>query len=147
MGVLVEAGKWLREKQATEALGKYLRELREKKRKVSLHDVERATGISNGYLSLLERGKKQHLPPPEILGKLADYYNVSMQELLEKAGYLSLNEVKETMEERIERAYRHVISDPRFRYGTRVKGDLSIEAKRFIVSMYEKFTRKNLLEP
>lgn len=146
MGVLVEAGKWLREKQATEALGRYLRELREKKRKVSLHDVERATGISNGYLSLLERGKKQHLPPPEILGKLADYYNASMQELLQQAGYLKAAEVKDTLEDLIERAFHHVINDPKYLAGIQLRGSrFSTEVKRFVVELYEQATGRTLI--
>ena len=141
-----EAGKWLQEKQATESLGRYLRELREKKRKVSLHDVERATGISNGYLSLLERGKKQHLPPPDVLGKLADYYNASMQELLQHAGYLKATDVKNTMEDQIERAFHHVISDPKYLAGIQLRGSrLSTEVKRFVVELYEQATGRALI--
>ena len=141
-----EAGKWLQEKEATQALGRYLRELREKKRKVSLHDVERATGISNGYLSLLERGKKQHLPPPDVLGKLADYYNASMQELLQQAGYLKAADVKNTMEDRIERAFHHVINDPKYLAGIQLRGSrISTEVKRFVVELYEQATGRHLI--
>ena len=141
-----EAGKWLQEKEATQALGRYLRELREKKRKVSLHDVERATGISNGYLSLLERGKKQHLPPPDVLGKLADYYNASMQELLQHAGYLKSTDVKNTMEDRIERAFHHVINDPKYLAGIQLRGSrISTEVKRFVVELYEQATGRHLI--
>ena len=82
------------------ALGEYLRKLREK-RGVSIRQVERETGIPNAYLSLLETGSKAHLPPPEVLNRLADYYNVSVQELLEKTGYLQKQEVGEKLEERI----------------------------------------------
>jgi len=144
--VTTEAGKWLQEKEATQALGRYLRELREKKRKVSLHDVERATGISNGYLSLLERGKKQHLPPPDVLGKLADYYNASMQELLQHAGYLKSTDVKNTMEDRIERAFHHVINDPKYLAGIQLRGSrISTEVKRFVVELYEQATGRHLI--
>ena len=46
----------------------------------------------------------------------------------------------------MERAYRYVLADPQFRVGTRPDGPLSINAKRFIVEMYERFTGKRLLE-
>ena len=125
-------------------LGKYLGQLRAK-RGVSLREVEKATGVSNAYLSLLETGGKAHLPAPEILNKLADFYNVSIEELLAKADYLSGKELGETWEQRIEKAFQHVTNDPRFRYGTRVQGELSLEAKRFIVEMYEKLMKTKLL--
>ena len=40
----------------------------------------------------------------------------------------------------MERAYQYVLADPKFRVGTRPSGPLSLEAKRFIVEMYERFT-------
>ena len=46
----------------------------------------------------------------------------------------------------VERAYQYVLSDPAFRVGTRPDGPLSLNAKRFIVEMYERFTNKKLLE-
>ena len=46
----------------------------------------------------------------------------------------------------VERAYRFVLDDPAFRVGTRPDGPLTVNAKRFIVEMYEKFTGKRLLE-
>ena len=46
----------------------------------------------------------------------------------------------------MERAYRFVLDDPAFRVGTRPDGRMTVNAKRFIVEMYEKFTGKRLLE-
>ena len=46
----------------------------------------------------------------------------------------------------LERAYRFVLDDPQFRVGTRPDGPLSINAKRFIVEMYEKLIGKRLLQ-
>ena len=67
---------------------------------------------------------------------------------MKSAGYLdnegdgpSSNEPLE-----IERAFQYVLADPEFRFGTRPRGPLSLEAKRFIVEMYERFTGKNLLQ-
>jgi len=38
-----------------------------------------------------------------------------------------------------------VMNDPRYKSGTRIKGGLNTEVKRFIVEMYEKATGKKLL--
>ncbi|MCA1011381.1 helix-turn-helix domain-containing protein [Halobacillus halophilus] len=70
--------------------GNYLRELRGKK---SLREVSKGTGISHTYLSTLEKGydprtKKKRNPAPNTLKLLADYYEVSYNDLLVKAGYL-----------------------------------------------------------
>ncbi len=40
----------------------------------------------------------------------------------------------------LERAFRYVLKDPRFRFGTRRHGNRTLEAKRFIVEMYERLT-------
>ena len=124
--------------------GEFLKELREKKG-VTLKQVEEGTGMSNAYISQLETGTRRRLPAPDKLKALADYFNVSIQELLEKAGYVEANEVGETREQKIEKAFAHVISDPDFKYGTRVKGEYDLDAKLFIIEMYEKATKRKLL--
>ena len=80
-------------------LGDFLKELRERKG-VSLKKVEDETGISNAYLSQLETGVRQRLPNPDRLKALADYYNVSLQQLLEKAGYFGEGDIEETQEQK-----------------------------------------------
>jgi len=124
--------------------GKYLKELREKKH-VTLKQVEEVTGLSNAYISQLETGTRRRLPPPHKLKALAAYFNVAIKELLEKAGYVDPGEIEETLEEKIDRAFDHVISDPRFKFGTRVRGEYDLDAKRFIIEMYEKVTRRTIL--
>jgi len=126
-------------------LGDFLKELRERK-SVSLKKVEDETGISNAYLSQLETGVRQRLPNPDRLKALADYYNVSLQQLLEKAGYFGEGDIEETQEQKIEKAFLHVISDPAFKYGTRLKGKYDLDGKRFIVEMYETLTKKKILD-
>jgi transcriptional regulator with XRE-family HTH domain len=126
-------------------LGDFLKELRERKG-VSLKKVEDETGISNAYLSQLETGVRQRLPTPDRLKALADYYNVSLQQLLEKAGYFGEGDIEETQEQKIEKAFLHVISDPAFKYGTRLKGKYDLDGKRFIVEMYETLTKKKILD-
>lgn len=124
-------------------LGKFLLMLRETKC-VTTADVEKATGIKRVYLTLLETGHRAKLPSPDRLRKLADYYNVDVSEFLKKAGYLdqsdSPKDKKETEEERIEREFRHVLNQPKFSYGTRLKKELDLETKKFIVDMYKNLT-------
>ncbi len=68
-------------------LGEALRRIREMNN-LTLRAVERITGVSNAYLSQLERGKIDK-PSPGFLFKLAEAYGVPYDQLMEKAGYIS----------------------------------------------------------
>ena len=128
-----------------QTFGPYLRELR-RACGLSLKQVEKDAGVSNAYLSQLERDLRKP-PHPDILKRLAQVYEVPHRELLIAAGYLEDEADKGITRLKIEKAYQHVISNPRFRHGTRLKGSaLSVETKRFIVEMYEKMTGQKLLE-
>ena len=126
-----------------EDIGQMLKRLRGD---TSLRGVQRLTGVSNAYLSQIEKGLRH--PGPKLLRRLAALYGVALQELLKKAGYLGRegdeNEVDEATE--VERAYQYVLSDPVFRVGTRPRGPLSVDSKRFIVELYERYTGKRLLQ-
>ena len=126
-----------------EDIGQMLKRLRGD---TSLRGVQRLTGISNAYLSQIEKGLRQ--PGPKVLRRLAALYNVGLQGMLKKAGYLERegdeSEADEATE--VERAYQYVLSDPVFRVGTRPRGPLSVESKRFIVELYERYTGKRLLQ-
>ena len=127
-----------------EEIGPLLRRLRGE---IGLREVGRRTGISNSYLSQIERGDRR--PGPSVLKRLAALYDVDVQDLLSRAGFLDEPEGIEARDdepEEVERAYQYVLADPKFRVGTRPSGPLSLEAKRFIVQMYEQFTGKRLLE-
>ena len=124
-----------------EELGALLRRLRGD---MSLRDVNRVTGVSSSYLSRIERGDR--LPGPSLLRKLASVYNVDSQDLIRRAGHQGRPDVHPDEALDVERAYQYVLSDPAFRVGTRPDGPLSLNAKRFIVEMYERFTNKRLLE-
>ena len=133
-----------RNDQQTEELGPLLKRLRGD---ASLRDVRGMTGISNSYLSQIERGDRR--PGPSVLKRLASLYGVDVQDLLKRAGYLDDPEdviPRDDEPQEVERAYQYVLADPKFRVGTRPSGPLSLEAKRFIVEMYERFTGKRLLE-
>ena len=125
-----------------ETIGEMLKRLRGD---TSLRAIQRLSGVSNAYLSQVEKGIRQ--PGPRLLRKLAALYGVGVQQLFRNAGYLDRAgeepEVDEPAE--VERAYQYVLADPVFRVGTRPRGPLSMESKRFIVELYERYSGKRLL--
>jgi len=124
--------------------GAYLRRLRQEQ-KLTLREVEEMAGVSNSYLTLIERGLRKP-PGADVLKKLAPVYNVPVRDLLRAAGYLAEENREISEDEEIEMAFQFVMNDPRYRSGTRLKnGELSLNVKRFIVEMYEKATGKKLL--
>lgn len=78
----------------SESLTEELRRIRGIK-DVTLREVEKETGISNAYLSQLERGNASS-PSPSILFKLAEFYKVPYESLMKAAGYLGKAEKKES---------------------------------------------------
>ena len=124
--------------------GYFLKSLRDRQR-MSLRDVERESGVSNAYIAQLEKGDRP-APSPDILKKLARAYNVTVRELLLRAGYLDEPEVSATEEERIEAAFQYVLTDPDYKLGTRIRGeDLDTKGKRGVVITYETLTGKKIL--
>jgi transcriptional regulator with XRE-family HTH domain len=124
--------------------GYFLKSLRDKQR-MSLRDVEKESGVSNAYIAQLEKGDRP-APSPDILKKLARAYNVTVRELLMRAGYLDEPEVTATEEERIEAAFQYVLTDPDYKLGTRLRGeDLDTKGKRGVVITYETLTGKKIL--
>ncbi len=125
-----------------EHIGQTLKRLRGE---TSIRAVQRLTGVSNAYLSQIEKGARH--PGPRLLRRLAALYGVSVHDLLRKAGYLDREdeELQVDEEAEVERAYQFVLADPVFRVGTRPRGPLSTESKRFIVELYERYSGKRLL--
>jgi transcriptional regulator with XRE-family HTH domain len=124
--------------------GHFLKSLRDRQR-MSLRDVEKESGVSNAYIAQLEKGDRP-APSPDILKKLARAYNVTVRELLLRAGYLDEPEVTATEEERIEAAFQYVLADPDYKLGTRLRGeDLDTKGKRGVVITYETLTGKKIL--
>ena len=126
-----------------ENFGEYLRTLRLEKR-YSLREVEELSGVSNSYLGLIERGQRP-IPGADILKKLAPVFDVPVRDLLAAAGYLNEEDTSLSEDDEVDMAFRFVMNDPRYKSGTRIKGGLNTEVKRFIVEMYEKATGKKLL--
>lgn len=124
--------------------GEYVRELR-KQNRLTLKQAEKLGVASNAYLSQLERGRRKR-PHPDILKRMSDAYHVPLKELLIAAGYLGPETETKSPRDRVEDAYDQVQNDTRISHGTRRKGlKLSLEAKRYIVEMYENLTGRKLL--
>jgi transcriptional regulator with XRE-family HTH domain len=67
------------------SLGEYIREQREAA-EVSLRQLAKNSGVSNPYLSQVERGLKK--PSAEILGQIAGALRISAETLYVRAGLL-----------------------------------------------------------
>ena len=67
------------------SLGEYIREQREAA-EVSLRQLAKSSGVSNPYLSQVERGLKK--PSAEILGQIASALRISAETLYVRAGLL-----------------------------------------------------------
>jgi HTH-type transcriptional regulator, competence development regulator len=127
-----------------DTFGEYVRELR-KRNRLTLKQAEELGVASNAYLSQLERGRRKR-PHPDILKRMAEAYNVPLKELLIAAGYLAPETKNKSPKEQIDDAYEQVQNDTRISHGTRRKDlKLNLEAKRYIVEMYENLTGRKLL--
>ena len=120
-------------------------ELRRLRGRMTLREVEGQTGIPNSYLSNLERGIRR--PGFKILHQLASFYGVSHNHLLELAGldYTGMVDTGELSEDDVERSYRFLLEDPRLKSCPEPKTPLPLDAKRFLVQMYEQIAGKKLL--
>lgn len=96
--------------------------------------------VSNVYLSQLETGTRTD-PHPHTLMALAKAYDVPVETLYEKAGY-----VEAPASSDVDVAFRQVLADPNFKFGTRYKGEYDEKAKRVIIELYERATKKKLLK-
>lgn len=109
---------------------------------LTLREVSARTGgaVSNAYLSQMEQGHRPS-PNPRVLTELAKVYGLGVERLFEAAGYVDAPEPTE-----IDRAYAQVLADSKFGFGTRSPGDLSQDAKRMFVELYQQATGKRLLD-
>ena len=119
---------------------------------LTLRQVENAIGISNSYLSNLEMGRKN--PGIKSLSKLATYYEVPLNGLLEYAG-LPFDELatvhgrtliheQESLEE-VKRSYEFVLTDPSLGHYEKPATTPSVDTQKFVVQIYEHYTGKKLL--
>ncbi len=89
--------------KTVESLGDYLREQRTES-KLSLRQLAEQTGVSNPYLSQIERGLRK--PSAEVLQQIAKALRISADQLYVRAGILSAEDVTS---DSVERA---VLADP-----------------------------------
>ena len=123
--------------QRQRRFGAYLRDLRED-RNLSVKEVAKGIGISGPYLYQVENGKKA-LANSRIYRKMNEFFAIPGEELLRKAGYLPENIFEER---RFENRFQLAISDPRFKYGTRMRHEKDLDVKRFVVELYESLKKK-----
>ena len=111
----------------------------------TLREVERGAGIPNSYLSNVESGTKR--PGLKTLSKLADYFGVPLDELLEVAGLPHRKSPEENAMSALDihRAFDFIMADPALGQYERPSDRLSTDTRRFIVQLYEHFTGKRLL--
>ena len=69
----------------THPLGRYIRALR-KERKLKLSDVGRATKRSAAFICDVEKGVRGTRPNPVFLVKLAEFFDVPAETMMEKGG-------------------------------------------------------------
>ena len=105
------------------SLGEYIREQREQA-EVSLRQLARLAGVSNPYLSQIERGLKR--PSAEILQQIATGLRISAETLYVRAGILE----ERTGDPAVASA---VLADP----------GLTERQKRVLLDVYESFSREN----
>ena len=105
------------------SLGEYLREQR-KSARLSLRQLSELAGVSNPYLSQIERGLKR--PSAEILQQLAKGLEVSAESLYVKAGILDEQAVTASARTDVHRA---IVEDPA----------LTPRQKTSLLDIYESF--------
>ena len=105
------------------SLGDYLREQRESNR-LSLRQLSELVGVSNPYLSQIERGLKK--PSAEILQQLAKGLQVSAESLYVRAGIL---EDRPTPDTEVVDVRAAIAADP----------DLTQRQRDALVDIYESF--------
>jgi len=121
-------------------LGEYLREAREKKG-MSLREVEKESGVSNAYISLIESGKRTD-PHPNILKNLAAVYGLDITDVMRVAGYLKIESPANKKMAQIEELFNEAMADPAFSFGRRSKAKIDFKTKELIANMYKELKEK-----
>jgi transcriptional regulator with XRE-family HTH domain len=105
-------------------LGEYLREQR-RSAQLSLRQLAEAAGVSNPYLSQIERGLRK--PSAEILQQLARALRISAETLYVQAGILDARERNEL------EVPAAILTDPL----------ISERQKQVLIQIYESFRKEN----
>ena len=108
------------------SIGEYIREQRQRT-KVSLRQLAEVTGVSNPYLSQIERGLRK--PSAEILQQIAKGLRISAEALYVQAGILEEREIDTDVQAAI-----------------RLDAALSERQKQVLLDIYESFRREGGLD-
>ncbi|MFV0135113.1 helix-turn-helix domain-containing protein [Streptomyces sp. HMX87] len=106
-------------------LGEYLREQR-RTAQLSLRQLADAAGVSNPYLSQIERGLRK--PSAEVLQQVAKALRISAETLYVRAGILDAERDREEVETRAV-----ILADP----------TLHERQKQVLLQIYESFRKEN----
>ena len=104
------------------AIGAYIREQREQA-KISLRQLAQAAGVSNPYLSQIERGLRR--PSADILQQIAKGLRISAEALYVQAGFLEDRPPATGVR-------KAVLADP----------DLSERQKQMLLEVYDSFRKE-----
>ncbi|MGW1544572.1 helix-turn-helix domain-containing protein [Streptomyces sp. NPDC002309] len=109
-------------------LGEYLREQR-RNAQLSLRQLADAAGVSNPYLSQIERGLRK--PSAEVLQQVAKALRISAETLYVRAGILDAERDRDEVETRAV-----ILADPTLNEGQ----------KQVLLQVYESFRKENGFE-
>jgi len=110
-------------KRGGAAIGEFIREQREQAQ-VSMRQLARLAGVSNPYLSQIERGLRK--PSADILQQIAKGLRISAEQLYIRAGILEFRE-----------------GDPELVSAILADEGLGERQKQVLVDIYESFRREN----
>ncbi|WP_432139423.1 MULTISPECIES: helix-turn-helix domain-containing protein [unclassified Streptomyces] len=110
-------------------LGEYLREQR-RSAQLSLRQLAEAAGVSNPYLSQIERGLRK--PSAEVLQQVAKALRISAETLYVRAGILDAERDRDEVETRAV-----ILADP----------TLTEQQKQALLQIYESFRKENGFAP
>src|SRR5579871_6705149 len=105
------------------SIGEYIREQREQA-KISMRQLAQSAGVSNPYLSQIERGLRK--PSADILQQIAKGLRISAEQLYVRAGILESRE-----------------GDPELIAAILADEGLAERQKQVLVDIYESFRREN----
>lgn len=111
-------------KRSSAAIGDFIREQREQAQ-VSVRQLARLAGVSNPYLSQIERGMRR--PSAEILQQIAKGLRISAEQLYVRAGFLESRGGNAEL-------VAAILADD----------DLAERQKQVLLDIYESFRRENL---
>jgi len=110
-------------KRSGAAIGEFIREQRQQGQ-VSLRQLARLAGVSNPYLSQIERGLRK--PSAEILQQIAKGLRISAEQLYVRAGFLEYREGNQEL-------VAAILGDE----------ELGERQKQVLLDIYESFRREN----